>query len=329
MTNIVLLGYGYWGTNVARNIALSKMVNLKAICDMNPERLRNAERVFGDKVEYSTDYAKYLSDPGVDAFAVVIQTEPSFDVGLEVMDAGKHLFMEKPLATTAERALQLHNKAMEKNLTLHCDHLMIYHPIIRYIKKLYDSGEMGELMYVDVSRINLGPIRKDVNSMLDLAVHDIAVIDYLANGKEPHHVDVIGEKRYGGQESLTYLNLKYDGFIAHIKSSWLSPLKERRVMIGGTKKMLIFDDMKNTEKLTIYDHGIEALETGDEYGLYEFKTRTGDILIPHIPVEDALRNSIEHFASCIENKRQSISNGEQAHRVMKVLDTALHSLANQ
>ena len=201
---------------------------------------------------------------------------------------------------------------------------MLYHPIIRRIKQMYESGELGDLIYFDISRMNLGPIRLDVNAMLDLAVHDLAVIDFISGGKEPYHVEAIGEKHYGSQETLTYLTLKYDGFLAHIKSSWISPIKERRTMIGGTKKMVIFDDMKTLDKLTIFDQGI--IEPSEEYGEYEFKTRTGDITIPYIRQEDALRNSVEHFAHCIVNGTQSISDGAHGVKVTRILDEAKRKL---
>ena len=326
MINVVQVGYGYWGTNVARNLMAARNANLYDICDSRQESLDKARKVYLDTVEYSLEYQKYLDDPRVDAFAVVIQTEPSYQVALDVLAAGKHLFIEKPMASNTKRAEDICRLANEKGRIVHCDHIMVYHPIIRYIKNMVDSGELGDLIYFDVSRINLGPIRMDVNSMLDLAVHDLAVIDYLSGGQEPFHVEAIGEKRYGEQETLTYLTMKYPGFLAHIKSSWISPLKERRVMIGGTKKMLIFDDMRRVDKLTIYDQGIIKKEKGDEYGAYEFKVRTGDILVPFIPHEDALRNSVEHFADCVQSGRPSLSGPEQALRVTKILDAAMDRL---
>jgi predicted dehydrogenase len=326
MINIVQIGYGYWGNNVAKNIVASKNVNLVAICDSSRERLEKARSIYFDLVDYSEDYKIYLNDPTVDAFALVIQTEPSFEVAKEILNAGKHLFIEKPMATNTERALILKKMGEEENLIIHCDHIMVFHPIIRYIKDLYDKGELGDLIYFDISRINLGPIRMDVNSMLDLAVHDLAVIDYISGGKEPFHIEAIGEKRYGSQETLTYLTLKYDGFISHIKSSWISPLKERRMIVAGTKKMIIFDDMKMVDKLTIYDHGIIQIEPSEEYGAYEFKSRTGDISIPYIQNEDALKNSIEHFMDCIREKRPSIAGPDQAIRVIKILDKAISKL---
>ena len=327
MINIVQIGYGYWGTNVARNIMQSKETNMIALSDASRARLDAARTVYGPAIgDYTEDYEKYLSDPAVDAFALVIQTEPSFEIAKKILKARKHLFIEKPMASDVARAVELDRLARENGVVLHVDHIMIYHPIIRYIKKMYDEGALGDLIYFDISRMNLGPIRKDVNAMLDLAVHDLAVIDFISGGKEPYHVEAIGEKHYGSQETLTYLTLKYDGFLAHVKSSWISPIKERRTMIGGTKKMVIFDDMKTMDKLTIFDQGI--IETGEEYGLYEFKARSGDITIPYIPQEDALRNSIEHFAFCIRDGRESLSNGEQGIKVIRILEQAKKKLAD-
>lgn len=324
--NIVQVGYGYWGPNISRNIGSIPTMNLHAVCDMNPDRLGSAKGQLGDGPIYTTDYEQYLTDPNVDAFALAIQTDASFDIAKKIMNAGKHLFIEKPMASTAKKAEELFALAMEKGVVLHCDHIMVYHPIIRYIKQLIDSGELGELMYIDVSRMNLGPIRMDVNAMLDLAVHDLAVIDYLSGGAEAIKVDAMGEKRYGNQETLTYLTIRYEGFIAHVKSSWISPIKERRTMIGGTKKMAIFDDMRFMDKLSIYDHGIIHRDTSRGYGLYEYEARSGDILIPYIPNEDSLRNSLMHFHECIEEGKQSLSDGKQAIKVLKVLDMARERL---
>ena len=325
MINIVQIGYGYWGTNVARNIMQSRETNMTALSDSLQSRLDAAQNVYGSAIpEYTVDYEKFLDDPKVDAFALVIQTEPSFEIAKKILKAGKHLFIEKPMASDTARAEELNMLAHENGVILHVDHIMIFHPIIRYIKKMYEEGTLGDLIYFDISRMNLGPIRKDVNAMLDLAVHDLAVIDYISGGKEPYHVEAIGEKHYGSQETLTYLTLKYDGFLAHVKSSWISPIKERRTMIGGTKKMVIFDDMKTMDKLTIFDQGI--IETGEEYGPYEFKARSGDITIPYIPQEDALRNSIEHFAHCVQTGEQSLADGEQGIKVIRILDKAKEAL---
>lgn len=324
--NIVQVGFGYWGPNISRNIASIPCMSIYGLCDMSPERLAYARKQIGDGPVYSTDYRQFLNDDDVDAFALAIQTDASFNIAKQILNAGKHLFIEKPMASTAEKAGELHRLAIDKNLILHCDHIMVYHPIIRYIKKLMDKGELGELMYIDVSRMNLGPIRTDVNAMLDLAVHDLAVIDYLSDGADIIKVDAMGEKRYGNRETLTYLTIRYEGFIAHVKSSWISPIKERRTMIGGTKKMAIFDDMRFVDKLSIYDHGIVHRDTSKNYGLYEYEARSGDVLIPYIPNEDSLRNSLVHFYECVESGTQSLSGGSQAVKVLRLLDMAREKL---
>jgi predicted dehydrogenase len=324
LLNIVQVGYGYWGPNISKHITASSKTNLVAICDIDPHNINRAAGVFGDKIAYSEDYRRFLDNKNVDAFAVAIPTEPSYRVAMDILAADKHLFIEKPMATNAERAKNITDLAQEKNLIVHCDHVMIYHPIIRYIKKILDSGELGDLIYFDVNRVNLGPIRVDINAMLDLAVHDIAVLDYFCGGKEPYEIQAMGEKLYGNQETLTYLTMRYPGFLAHISSGWVSPLKERQMVIGGTKKLLVFDDVKIVDKLSIYDQGIVQRDVG--YGPYEYKVRTGDMVAPYIPHKDALLTSIEHFADCAVNKMPSDSGAEQALRVVKILDAALEQM---
>lgn len=320
--NIVHVGYGYWGANVVKNIARAKDLNLAAICDVNPSQLAKAKYLYGDRIRYEESYKAFLADSDVDMFALAVQVESSFEMAKDILNAGKHLFIEKPIATNAERAQILANLAEEKGLILHCDHIMIYHPIIRYVKRMINSGELGNVTSIEVSRANLGPVRRDVTAMMDLAVHDIAVVDFLTGGKEPLSVHAVGETLYGQQEALTFLTMKYNGFIVHIKSSWVSPVKERTTLVCGTKKMVIFDDLRNMDKLSIFDCGLVRRNENDEYGLYEYKVRTGDIVVPYIQQEDALLNSVEHFVSCVNTNTQSLSGGEQSVKVMKVLDKA-------
>ncbi len=260
----------------------------------------------------------------VEAFIIATQTVNTFEIGMKAMDMGKHIFMEKPVATTVDRTVQLSAKAKEKKVIMHCDHIMLYNPYYRYIKKMIDNDELGNIFYFDVSKLNLGPIRKDVNALMDLAVHDVAVIDWISGGKEPLELTAFGETPFGKQEALTYLTMKYDGFIAHLKSSWVSPVKVRQTMIAGTKKMVIFDDMLE-EKVKVFNSGIEVVR-GEEYGEYEFMQRTGDIYIPNIKFEDSLQNSLEFFENCVRTGEQSRSGPEQCLRVMKVLEWAQKDL---
>ena len=322
--NIALIGYGYWGPNVAKNIFANKKLRLHTICDLKPARLDKARNLYVEQSRYETDYLRLLTNPEIQVVAVAVETSAHFQVVKDALNAGKHVYVEKPFTSTVSEAEELAQLAAAKGLIIHVDHIMIYHPCIRKIRELIISGELGEFLYIEAMRMNLGQIKKDVSAMADLAVHDLSIIDFLSDGKEPFYIKAVGEKKYSPRESLTFLMLRYHDFIAHIQSSWISPLKERKLIVAGTKKMVVFDDMRpSTEKLTIYDKGVDVVAGKDvEYADYAVKTRVGDILIPYIPEQDALFNSIEHFADCIESGKPSLSGPEQAIRVLKILDQA-------
>lgn len=320
MLRVVQVGYGYWGANISKKLVASSKFEFKALCEILPDRAEKAKRELPDYVEISDNYENYLDNPDIDAFIIATQTVNTFNIGMKAMAMGKHVFMEKPLATTVERSIKLMERAKDMNVILHCDHIMLYNPYYRYIKDMYDAGDLGDLIYFDVEKLNLGPIRKDVNALMDLAVHDVAVIDWLSGGKEPLKLSAFGETPFGVQETLTYLTMKYDGFIAHLKSSWVSPLKIRQTVIAGTRKMVIFDDM-SVEKVKIYDCGIDVIPA-KEYADFAFLNRKGDIYIPNIEFEDSLQNSLEFFENCVQTGRQSLSGPEASLRVMKVLEWA-------
>ena len=321
--NIALIGYGYWGPNIARNVNTSQKANLYAICDLSEQMLAKARQLYGDRVRYETDYHRVLEDPAVEGVALALRYDVSFPIAKEVLAAKKHLFIEKPLALSTERVRELGKLSEANGVTLHTDHIMVYHPIIRYIKRMIDSGELGELLYFDSSRVNLDPhIKNDINAMWDLAVHDLAVLDYFCGGKTPVSVRALGMRHYGPTEELTYLTVGYDSMVAFLKSSWISPLKERMMIVGGTQKMIVFDDMKSDEKLMIYDKGIDTPDDFTEYGRYEAKVRIGDMYAPFIPFYDALGASIDHFIDCAQTGSASQSDWRQAERVIGVLEQA-------
>lgn len=325
MIRIMQIGYGYWGNNVAKKLVASKMLKLVALVETDRCKREQANAQLPGDVEILPSYEEMISSPKIDAVVICTQTEYSFEIAMTAMEHGKHIFIEKPVAKNVELTSQLIAKATENKLILHCDHLMVYNPVIRYIKRMIDSGEIGDIMYIDISRINLGPIRKDINALLDLAVHDIAVIDYFMDGLAPNELSAYGTKFFGKQETITYLTMKCGDILININSSWVSPVKTRKMVVAGTKKMLVFDDVKMDDKLTIYSSGIDVIQ-GSVYGEYEFSTRVGDIHMPHINFEDSLQNSLEHFAGCIKDGRMSLSGPEQCLRVMKVLEQALASL---
>ncbi len=321
MLKIMQIGYGYWGNNVAKKLLMSKKFLLTYLIETDPEKAKNAH-IQLPEVIVDSDYRIHLNE--VDAVAICTQTEFSFDIAMAAMNARKHVFIEKPLAKDMAHAIKLVNKADCEGIVLHCDHLMVYNPIIRTIKRMIQEGELGEIMYIDISRINLGPIRKDINALLDLAVHDIAVVDYLLDGLAPENLHAVGTKFHGKQETITYLTMKNKNTLISINSSWISPVKLRKTVVAGTKKMLIFDDLKEN-KLQIYDCGIDVVQ-GDVYGEYEYRSRVGDVYLPHIDFEDSLLNSLEFFADCINTGKKSLSGPDECLRVMKVLEDAQYKM---
>ena len=319
MIKIMQIGYGYWGSNVAKKIMQSTLLDMVYLVETDPNKQKHAKDNFPN-VTVTDEYESHLDE--VDAVAICTQTKYSFEIAMKAMKKGKHVFTEKPLAQNVELAKQLVDTAKDMSIILHCDHLMVYNPIIRYIKNMIDTGELGDIIYIDISRVNLGIVRKDINAMLDLAVHDIAVVDYLLGGFTPTSLNLIGTKYCGKQDTITYLTMKAQNeTLVSIKSSWVSPIKVRDMIIGGTKKMVIFNDLAIDNKLTIYDSGIDVVQ-GEMYGDYEFRTRMGDIFKPHIEFEDSLLNSLNHFANCIIEHEESLSGPDQCMRVMEILEQA-------
>ena len=323
MLNVGLIGYGYWGPNVARNLHANPKINLKWICDKKKERIEKAKSIYIAQTNYSSDHNQVLNDQELNAIAIAVETSGHYGLVKQALLTGKHVYVEKPFTSTVKEAIELKELAKSLNLKIHVDHIMVHHPIIRKIKDLVVNGELGEILYIDAMRMNLGQIKKDVSAMWDLAVHDLAIIDYLTEGKEPYFISALGEKYYNPKESLCFLTMRYPGFISHIQSSWISPLKERKLIIAGTKKMVVFDDMKTAEKLMVYDKGVNVISGEDiEYDDYVVKTRDGDVWLPYIKQEDALYNSLEHFREIIEQDKQSITGTDQAIRIQKILEKA-------
>ncbi len=325
----VLIGFGYWGPNIARNLNASKDFEFYGVCDVDTNKLEKAKSIYGEKTKYYTDYKEVIADKNVEACAVALRNEIGQKVAREVLKAKKHLFMEKPMATKMEDALILKELGEQNKVQIHVDHILIYNPYIKKIKALLDSGELGELLYFESNRANLGPhIKNDMNAMWDLAVHDLAILDYLTGGKVAKTVKCMGLKKYSSKEVLSYLTIKYDDCIAMLKSSWISPVKERGMIISGTKKMIVFDDLKDSEKLMIYDKGVDIDEAVfEEYGKYEAQVRMGDLFVPYVKGEDALLNSLTHFYDSIKSNKQSNSGVDQAIRILEILEKADEDLA--
>ncbi|MVX61082.1 gfo/Idh/MocA family oxidoreductase [Enterorhabdus mucosicola] len=323
MLTIALIGYGYWGPNVARNIYRNKNFDFKYICDLKTDRLDLAKELYANEVSYTTSFDEVIGDPEVEAVALAVETSAHFDLAKKAILAGKHVYVEKPFTDNVAQARELKALAEERGVTVHVDHIMIYHPAIQKIKEILDSGDFGNVIYYDCSRINLGKVKNDVSCMWDLSVHDLSIIDYLSGGIPVKHVQAMGKRMYSAKESVTFLSADYGDFIATIKANWISPIKERKLIVAGTKKMLVYDDVDVLNKLIVYDKGFDMVNDEDiEYDEFVIKTRVGDGSIPRLESGDALFNSLEHFRRCIVNGCRSMSDPDAAIRVLEVLEKA-------
>lgn len=322
--NVALIGYGYWGPNVARNMYKNKNLNFLYICDLKEDRLEMARDLYASEIIYTTDFDEVIADDRVDAVFLAVETSAHFSLGKRVIEAGKHLYVEKPFTDNVRQAEELKELAIQYGVKIHVDHIMIYHPAIRKIKEIIDSGELGDIIYFDCSRMNLGKVKNDVSCMWDLSVHDLSIIDYLADGAVVNDVKAVGKKIYSQKESVTFMTANYGIFIANIKANWVSPIKERKLIVAGTKKMLVYDDVDVVNKLIVYDKGFEVLGSVDslEYADFVIKARIGDAVIPKLENGDALYNSIEHFRTCIVEDKVSLSDPDAAIRVLTVLELA-------
>ncbi len=325
MKKIALVGYGYWGPNVARNLFKNKKWDFTCICDKKPERLEMAKGLYAEAVTYTTDYMDIIQDSSIDAVALAVETSAHFELAKQALLAGKHIYVEKPFTDNVKDAVELKELAKEKGLIIHVDHIMVYHPAIRKIKEFIQSGEIGDIIWIDCSRLNLGQVKNDVSSMWDLSVHDLAIIDYLTDGAKVQTVKAMGTKMYSSHHSITQLVVQYEGFFSSMRASWVSPIKERKLIVAGTKKMIVYDDVDVVNKLIIYDKGFD-FQPEIEYDQYVVKSRNGDALIPQLEVGDALFNSLDHFRDCVENNKESMTNADAAIRVIHVLEQADISL---
>jgi predicted dehydrogenase len=327
--NIALIGFGYWGPNVAKQLYNNPDINFYCICDKRQEMLDKAKSIYAAQTKYIVNYDTILNDKAVDAVALAVETSAHFYLAKQALVAGKHVYVEKPFTSTVSEAVELRSIAAKAQKIIHIDHIMMYHPYIKKIKELYDSGDIGDIVYFDASRMNLGQVKNDVNAMWDLAIHDLSILDYIFNPGSPDDIYVLGHKSINKSEVTTFLLLKYKAFIANIKSNWLSPIKERKLIIAGTKKMIVYDDVSLVEKLKIYDSGLISKFNANDYNDYVVHTRTGDIWSPDVKMYDALYDSVAHFVSCIHNSRPSLSNPDQGIRLLNILENADRRLVDK
>ena len=329
MIGIGVLGYGYWGPNLVRNFAESRGASIRMVCDLQPERLAQVQRRYPG-VTTTTSPEELIRDPGVDAVVVATPVEHHYDLALAALRAGKHVLVEKPLASNSTQASHLIDEAASRRLVLMVGHTFVYTGAVRKMRDLAFSGDLGEIFYYDSVRINLGLFQHDVNVLWDLAVHDLAIMDHVLQ-QRPVAVAATGLAHLRGEpENIAYMTMFFDGsLIAHVHVNWLSPVKVRRTMLGGSRRMVVFDDLEASEKIKVFDRGVSVNPNPENVYQMQIGYRTGDMWAPKLDVTEALSVEAAHFVECIETSSQPISDGEAGLRVVRLLEAATESMAHQ
>ena len=323
MIRVGLIGYGYWGPRVARNFQSLKDCELAIVCDSNPESLKRAHAAHPGAA-LTTEVNELLASP-VDAVAVITPVWTHFELAKQALEAGKHVFVEKPFTATAEQARELINLAARKRLQIMVDHTFLFTGAVRKMRQLIDEGVLGPLYYYDSTRVNLGLFQHDVNVIWDLAPHDLSIMDYLIAAK-PEVVIATGQKHLNGLEDVAYLTIYFDDrMIAHLNVNWLSPVKVRMTLLGGEKKMLVWNDLEADEKIKVYDRGVKI---ANGQGIHDLLVsyRSGDMWAPKVDQAEALLSETRYFLECIETGKAPFNDGQAGLRVVQLLEAAAKSL---
>ena len=331
MIRIGVIGYGYWGPNLVRNFYETAGAEVTCVSDLRVERLKQVVGRY-PSVRVTESHRELIESPDVDVVAIATPVSTHFDLAMRALQAGKHVFVEKPLASTAEQVRRLMDAAQKANRILMVDHTFIYTGAVRKIRELVDDGSLGDIYYYDSTRVNLGLFQHDVNVLWDLAVHDLSIMDYVLPSS-PVAVSATGHSHVpGGTENIAFLTLFFGGSqIAHIHVNWLAPVKVRRTLIGASKKMIVYDDLEQSEKVKVYDKGITLDRKEDPEKIYEVLVgyRTGDMLAPHLDMSEALRVEAAHLVRCIGENKQPASDGMAGLRVVQILEAATESMRNR
>ena len=327
VVHVGLIGYGYWGPNLLRNFAELPGSQVIGVSDVRPERLELVRARY-PAVRTSTNWLDLIGDPSIDAIAVATPVSTHFDLAMKALQAGKHVLVEKPIAASSEEAIRLIEEAERRKLVLMVDHTFVYTGAVRKIRELVAEGKVGEIYYYDSVRVNLGLFQHEVDVMWDLAVHDLAIMIHVL-GCVPSAIAATGMKHFqGGKENIAYITAFFEGsMIAHINVNWLAPVKVRRTMIGGSRQMIVYDDLEITEKVKVYDRGV-TFNPADTERVYQELVgyRMGDMWAPKLDITEALRIEGQHFIDSIETGRRPITDGETGLRVVRILEAATESM---
>jgi predicted dehydrogenase len=328
MKTVAIIGYGYWGPNILRNYIELPQAWVQWVCDIRPEALAKAQSRY-PAVACTTDYQQVLGDPKVEAVLIITPISTHFPLAKKALLAGKSVFVEKPMTGSKAEAAELVDLAESSGLTLMVGHTFVFSPPVRKVKEIIDSGELGEIYFVTSSRVNLGLHQRDASVVWDLAPHDLSILHYWL-GETPSSVAVTGRACINpGVPDVAFVNLRFpSGIVAELQVSWLSPVKLRRTIVVGSKKMLLYDDTESVEKVKIFDHGVDYKDPAT-FGEYQLSYRTGDILSPKIGGSEPLFLEATHFLECLEAGTRPITDGAAGLSVVASLEAADYSLRNE
>lgn len=324
-----VIGSGYWGSNYIRLLSQMPETELYAVCDKAQDRLNAVHRRFPE-VSLHKDIDPILEREEIEAVVVCTNPASHFEITKQLLEAGKHVLVEKPMTLTAESSAELVEIAKEKGLTLMVGHIFLYHPAVEKVKSYILNGDLGEVHYLYSQRTNLGPIREDVNALWDLAPHDISIFNYLLDSN-PVWVNAVGTKFLRGHvEDAGFIVLGYEnGAVGNIHVSWANPHKVREVVVVGSKQRICFNDTSPDEKVRVFEKGVAASATAySDYGEYQLLIRDGDVVSPKIPVVEPLKNEVKHFIQCKQNGERPRSDGVNGLIVVKVMEAVNESVRN-
>ncbi len=315
-----VIGYGYWGPNIVRNLHSLEATRVVSICDKTPRALQRAKQTFPD-VPLCLDCSKLLFSTDIDAVAVVTPVRTHFELAKTALENGKHVFVEKPFTSTAAQAEELIELAERKNLTIMVDHTFLFTGAVRKIRQLIDEDALGGLYYYDSTRVNLGLFQHDVSIVWDLAPHDLSIMEYLIQEK-PEAIVATGARHLNGYEDVAFITVYFPhNIIAHVNVNWLSPVKVRTTLIGGEKKMLVWNDLEADEKIKVYDKGVQIT---NGKGIHELLVsyRSGDMWAPKVERAEALKAELGYFIDCVSNNETPFNDGVAGLRIVKMLEAA-------
>jgi predicted dehydrogenase len=324
MIRIGVIGYGYWGPRVLRNFQTLNDCEVSIVCDKRADFLKRAKQAY-PQIQVTCDASEAIRSPSVDAIAVVTPVWTHFELAKAALENGKHVFVEKPFTATADQAEELIDLANRKHLQIMVDHTFLFTGAVKKIRQLVAEGALGQLYYYDSTRVNLGLFQHDVNVIWDLAPHDLSIMDHLVNAK-PEAVIATGQVHLNGLEDLAYITIYFPNrMIAHVNVNWLSPVKVRTTLIGGDKKMLVWNDLEADEKIKVYDRGVNVTNGQSIYDLL-VSYRSGDMWSPKVEEAEALSTEAKYFLDCISKRETPINDGAAGLRVVRMLEAAAKSL---